>query len=87
LLVALKPIKDMISYKEIQKAFIEKFMEDKELEKQERKDARKHNNIDALKRKIDQLIRKQESIYRRRRVGLKYPEDENVLADIKSAIK
>jgi len=68
------------------KSIIEKFIEDKELEKQARKEAKKHNSIDALERKIDQLNKKQKSIYLRRRVGIKYPEDENVLSDIKAQI-
>lgn len=68
------------------KSLIEKFIEDKELEKKERREAKKNNSIDALQRKIDKLSKKQESIYRRRRVGLKYPEDENVLSDIKTQI-
>lgn len=68
------------------KSLIEKFIEDKELEKKERRKAKKNNSINALQRKIDKLSKKQESIYRRRRVGLKYPEDENVLSDIKTQI-
>lgn len=68
------------------KSLIEKFIEDKELEKKERREAKKNNNIDALQRKIDTLSKKQESIYRRRRVGLKYPEDEKILSDIKAQI-
>jgi hypothetical protein len=68
------------------KSLIEKFIEDKELEKKERREAKKNNNIDALQRKIDKLSKKQESIYRRRRVGLKYPEDEKILSDIKAQI-
>ena len=66
------------------KSLIEKFIEDKELDKKERKEAKKNNSIDALQRKIDKLSKKQESIYLRRRVGLKYPEDEKVLSDIKN---
>jgi hypothetical protein len=68
------------------KSLIEKFIEDKELDKKERREAKKNNSIDALQRKIDRLSKKQESIYRRRRVGLKYPEDEKVLTDIKTQI-
>ena len=68
------------------KSLIEKFIEDKELDKKERREAKKNNSIDALQRKIDKLSKKQESIYRRRRVGLKYPEDEKILSDIKTQI-
>lgn len=70
------------------KSIIEKFMEDKEIEKQERKEARKQqsSNVDVLKRKFDQLNKKQEAIHRRRRVGLKYPGDEEALSNLKAQI-
>lgn len=68
------------------KTLIEEFIEEKELEKQERREARKNNSIDALQRKIDRLNKKQDSIYRRMRVGLKYPEDESILSELKAQI-
>ncbi|HOO50254.1 MAG TPA: hypothetical protein PLK94_03085 [Alphaproteobacteria bacterium] len=68
------------------KSLIEKFVEDKELEKRERKEAKRNNSIEALQLKINKLNVKQDSIYRRRRVGLKYAEDEKILSDINAQI-
>lgn len=67
---------------------IEEYIKDRELEKLERREERKleRTSIEELRKKIDHLNRKEKSIYERRRVGLKYPNDEKILSDIMDQI-
>jgi hypothetical protein len=66
------------------KSLIEEYLKARELEKQKRKDEKKLKNtfVKTLKREMDNLHKKQESIYQRRLVGLINPRDEKVLSKI-----
>lgn len=67
---------------------IEEYIKDRELEKLIRREKRKLEkvSIEVLRKKIDHLNRKEKSIYKRRCVGLKYPDDEKILSDIMDQI-